>query len=84
MGRSPSVLVASGPGERRREPLVEALDGDVEDSLQRLDESLGLLRLLAPLAPERQRQADDDSLRLLRADELCQLAQPVLGRRATS
>ncbi len=47
-----------------REALVEQLDGDVHGRAQRVDEALRLGRLLATLAAQRQRQADDDPFRL--------------------
>jgi hypothetical protein len=53
-------------GEGRREPLVEALDGNGHGVPQRGDEPLRLLRLQPRLAAQRQRQADDDALGLLR------------------
>src|SRR4029077_4591341 len=43
-----------------REPLVEQLDRDVEDALERLGEALGLGRLLRARAAQRQRQSDGD------------------------
>src|SRR5207248_1403225 len=67
-------------GERGREALVEAHDGDVDRVAQRLDEPLRLARLLAVLAAQRQRQPDDDSLRLLGPDELEQPSEPGFGR----
>src|SRR5207249_12337653 len=54
--------------EPGREALVEALDRDVDRRAQGLDEGLCLLRLRTALAAKRQRQADDDALRLLGAD----------------
>ena len=49
MGRSPSVLVAAGPGQRRREAFVEPLDWDVEDSLEGLGEPADPLQQEAAL-----------------------------------
>ena len=49
---------------------------------ERLDERLGLERLRAVLALERQRQADDDELRLVLGDERREPVEPRLGRRA--
>src|SRR5919109_1088334 len=86
MGGRPGVLrrprVLRALGEIGREALVEALDGDVERGAQRLDEAFGLGGLVAALAAHRQRQADDDPLRALRADELHESGEAVTSRRA--
>ena len=52
-------------GEHRGEPLVVGLDRDLDRGAQRLDERRRLARLVAVLAAQRQRQADDDRLGLL-------------------
>src|SRR5207245_6336935 len=59
-----------------REPLVEALDGNVDDGPERLDEALGCASLLAPRAPHCQRQADDDAFGALVPDELAEPPEP--------
>ena len=64
---------AAAGGERGREALVPGLDRDADGGAQLLDEGLGLARLLAAGAAQGQRQADDDALRLLGADEIEQL-----------
>jgi hypothetical protein len=61
-----------------RETLVEQLDGDVDDTAERVDEALGLVGLLAVRAAHRQRQADDDALDVLLAHEPRQLGEPAL------
>ncbi len=58
-----------GAGKSRREPLVVGLDVDVEPLPQMLDEAVGLAGLLAALAAERERHADDDGVRLVLGDE---------------
>src|SRR5439155_3340873 len=68
-------------GEAGGEPLVEALDRHVDRLAQRLDEPFGLTRLGAVLAPKRQRESDDDAVRLLGPDELDEAGEPVLARR---
>ena len=75
LGRATARLL----GERRREPLVLGLDRDVEAAAQRIDERLRLARLLAVLAAQRQRQADDDELRLVLGDELGEAVEPRLA-----
>src|ERR671924_196581 len=86
MGGRPGVLrrprVLRALGEIGREALVEALDGDVERGAQRLDEAFGLGGLVAALAAHRQRQADDDPLRALCADDLHESGEAVTSRRA--
>src|SRR5262249_51188308 len=54
------------------EPLVVRCDRDFEHGPQLLDEPARLRRLLALLAPERERQADDYALRLLGRDQVAQ------------
>src|SRR5918992_990051 len=68
-------------GEVGREALVEALDRDVDGRTQGLDEPLCLVHLLTAVAAHRQRQPDDDSLDVLRTNQLDHLREPVLGRR---
>ena len=67
--------------ERRREALVGRLHRDGEHRPQLLDECGRLGGLLAVLAAQRQRQADDDDLRLVLGDEPRDLREPGLGRR---
>ena len=55
--------------------------GTVDELAQRGHEQLRLGRLLAVLAAQRQRQADDDALRLVLADEARDLGEAGLGRR---
>src|SRR5438874_1177319 len=43
---------------------------------ERVDELLGLRRLLAVVATQRQRQADDDAVGMLGADELDEALEP--------
>ena len=69
-------------GEIRREPLVEGLDRDVEAHPQCRDELLRRKRLLAAFAPQRQRQPDDDALRLLGAHELREPIEAAVRPRA--
>ena len=72
VGRRDGVLGRLAAGllrERRREALVGRLDRHLHDRAKRGDEQLGLVGLLAVLAAQRERQADDDALRLVLADE---------------
>lgn len=69
-------------GEIGREPLVEALDGNGGRGAQRFHKLRRLARLLAVLSPHRQRQADDDSLRILGSNHLEQLRQASLRSNA--
>ena len=66
-------------GERRREALVEELDGNREPRPQRLDEPLRLAGLLAAFPLEGERQSDDHRLRPLVDDDLGDPRQPRLG-----
>ena len=75
----------AGGRQRSREPLVERLDRHVDRSSQGVDEPRRLVGLLAVLAAQRQRQPDDDQLRLLGRDEPRELAQPAsLAARSTT
>src|SRR5687768_15461792 len=56
MGRRPGVLAASRSGEGRREALVEPLDRDVQDSLERLGKALCLSSLFASFPAQGERQ----------------------------
>ena len=60
-----------------REALVEGHHRDRGDAGQRFDEALGLERLLAALASQRQREADHDSLHLVLVDQSRELSKPV-------
>ena len=83
--RGRARVIGAGPGELGREALVERLDGDVDVRAQLGEELLGLARLLADVARERQRQADDDPLRLLVADEPTSRSRPApLPARSTT
>ena len=62
--------------ERRRESLVVRLDGNREPCSQGLDEQLRRLCLLAAIAAQRQRQADDDPLCIVLDDELGEPREP--------
>ena len=75
LGRSGAALLR----ERRRETLVVGLDGDLEPVAERLDEHLGRPGLLAALASQRQRQTDDDQLRLVLGDERREAIEARLG-----
>ncbi len=74
------VFARAGAGERGREPLVEELDGNVDRRTERLDEVLGLDRLLAVRAAQSERKADDDPLGPFGTDEVTQAREPRLGR----
>ena len=80
MRGGPCVLIASSARQGSREPLVEPLDRNLEGGLERLGETLRLLRLLAPLAAKRERQSDDDTIDVLEPDEVGELADPLLAR----
>ena len=81
--RPPASVPERLLSEVGREALVEELDGDVERRAQRFDEALGLARLLAVLAAQRQRQADDDPLGCSSSRRAAtSSARPVLGGRA--
>src|SRR5579872_419449 len=69
-------------GQVGREALVEEQDGHVDRRAQEIREALRRACLLAALAAERQRQADDHLLRLLLADDPRELLEPRLGRGA--
>ena len=72
MGRSGSVLgrlAAEALREGGREALVGRLDRHVDELAQSGHEQLRLGSLLAVLAPQRQRQTDDDVLGLELGDE---------------
>ncbi len=72
--------LAAARGERGREPLVEGVHRDVQYLAKRIEEPLGLADLRAALAAQRQREPDDDTLRLLVTDELGQSREPGLRR----
>ena len=76
MRRGAGVVAAR---EHRGEPLVVGLDRRADRRAQPLDERLRLARLLAVLAAQGQRHADDDELRLLRGDHGQQLCEPGVG-----
>ena len=84
MGGSPRVLRRGRTGgllgEVSREPLVEALDRDVEGCAQSFHETFGLLGLLSVVAGEGERQPDDDPVDVLRCDELADARQAVVAR----
>src|SRR5664279_766737 len=77
-------------GRRRRcllrevggEALVPEQDGHVDDPAELVGEGLGLARLLAPLAAERERVADDHLLRVFFAHELRELLEPGVAAHA--
>ena len=75
-------VTAADRGERGREPFVERVDGDVDDLAERFEKPLGLSDLRAALSAERQREPDDDTLRLLVTDKLGQTREPCLRRGA--
>ena len=64
-----------------REALVEGDDRDVGHTAERLDEALGLERLLAPFTAECERQADDDSADFLLTDQRRYLGEPFAAAR---
>ena len=65
--------------EVRREALVERDDRDAGCRCERLDERLCLARLLASLAAQRQRQADDDPLRPRACESAPRARRDLLG-----
>src|SRR5690348_13353938 len=65
--------------KHRREPLVVRLDGRSDHVAQPRDERFGGASLLAALAAERQRHADEHEIRLLRLDHGEELGKPRLG-----
>src|SRR5262245_61092755 len=68
--------------ERSGEALVERLPRAGDAPPQRLDEPLGLLRLRAALATEREGEPDDDELRVVLADEGTEPGQPGVRTRS--
>ena len=78
--RGRSGVVAVGTGQRRREPLVEGFDRNVQFPRERLDETRGLLRLRSVLTSQGQGEPDDHPLRLLGLDELDEALQAVVAR----
>src|SRR5258705_2097224 len=76
MGGGTRVVAA---GETGREPLVVGLDGGLDAGAQAVDECVGLARLLAVLAAQGQRHADDDELGRFRGDHREQLRKTGVG-----
>ena len=64
-------------GDHGREALVVRLDGNVDDSTERVDERLRLERLCTALAAQRQRQPDEHALDLVLTHERCDLGEAV-------
>ena len=76
MRRGAGVVAVARPREDGGEALVVRLDGDVEQRSELLDEGRGLVGLCPVLAAQGQREADDDALGLLLADELAETGEP--------